>query len=155
MQSAMSEIKAAQQDLQNCAIFGTSHKMSNNFQGLPHYIVNLWEFSVRWIFRYWHCTKFATGGRITICALKQNSNKVWSKMKYILAWYPLSKICFICVNRVYQNYEKLRFNWYKCFIQMKRIFVKILNDNIPHLQLHLSAFLFIGEIVIRRSVANY
>ena len=85
----------------NVSFFNSSTKLFHNFQGIYHYIVNLWTFCVYSIIRYWHHAKFVTRCRITIWALKQNGRKVCVISSPVI----LSKIRFICIN---QNYFKLR-----------------------------------------------
>ena len=58
MQFAMSDIKDKQQNVQECVIFNTSLKIFNNFQGIRHCIVNVWEFGMCSIIRFWHQAKF-------------------------------------------------------------------------------------------------
>ena len=72
-------------------------------------IIRLWIFGnfvcVQWCF-IWHHTKFATGCRITIWALKQNSKMVWLKVQYLVIWYHIENLLHLCMTHVYWNQGK-------------------------------------------------
>ena len=55
----------------NMPFSNTSPKLSNKFQCIHHYIVNLWDICVGSIIRDWHHTVFATRCLIIIWALRQ------------------------------------------------------------------------------------
>ena len=81
--------------------FNTSPKISHNFQGIHHYIVNRWKFFVYSKIVLQKHAKLATGCRIAIWALKQHGKKVWLKEPDRVIVIFLTKFCFICINYVY------------------------------------------------------
>ena len=76
----------------NVSFVKTLSKISHDFQGIDHYIVNLWEYHVCSIVRNWYHTKFTSDRRITSWALIQNGETVWVKMQYLGIWYPVIKM---------------------------------------------------------------
>ena len=81
VQLAMSEIKDAQQNLQECIIFNASLKISHNFQGISLHCESIGILYMSMI-RFWHHAKLAASHQMIICALKQNGRKVRLKMQY-------------------------------------------------------------------------
>ena len=105
MQIATSGIKKyATKSTEMCNFFLSFAWISQNCQGIHHYIVNLWKFCACRIIGYCHHTNFATGCRKAFSAPKQN-DRIAPRCS-ILSFGILSKIWFICINRVYWNYEK-------------------------------------------------
>ena len=58
--------KDIHRNLQKCIIFNSSPKIPHSFQGIRHYMVNLWKYCEYSTVRYWYHAKFATGRRKTI-----------------------------------------------------------------------------------------
>ena len=66
-------------------LFYTSPKIPHNFQGIHHYIVNLWAVCVHSIVRYWHHANFWTDRWIRIWVQQQNGRKgVWLKVHLVI-----------------------------------------------------------------------
>ena len=82
------KLKTHNRMYRSLSFFNNSPKISHNFHGIHHYIVNLWTFCVYSIIRYWQHAKFATGCRITMWAPKQNGRKVWLKEQHLVVWHP-------------------------------------------------------------------
>ena len=91
-----SKLKINQYNLQKCVIFTISPKIPHSFLGIHHCIVNLWEFCLCSIIRYWQHAKFATGCPIIIWALKQNDRDVWLVLLYLVMWYPIENLLHLC-----------------------------------------------------------
>ena len=99
--------------------------------------MNLWEFCV-----YFLSASYRICDRIPIWALKQTAERCESRCS-ILSFGILSKICFICVNHAYWNWEKNCSN-----LSVNMIFTNgadsatVPKNKILHLESHLSAISF-------------
>ena len=86
----------------NVSFVNTSHKISQNFQGIHHYTVSI-QNGVYSTIRYWYHEQLETGSRIAIWAIKQNGRKVWLKVLYLFIYYSdknlphLYKSCLLYV----------------------------------------------------------
>ena len=84
----------------NVSFSNVSPNGSHNFQCSRHYTVNLWQFCVYSLIRYWHYAKFVTGHR----KKNEHYNKIAERcdsMCSILSFGISMKICFICINHVF------------------------------------------------------
>ena len=77
----------------NVSCFNTSPKIPHNFQGIHHYIVNLWKGYVYSIIRYWHHTK----GRVRV--RKSKSGEKWNEKSVNDAYGVLLHRC--CTSKLW------------------------------------------------------
>ena len=86
-------------NLQKCIIFNISPKISHSFQGIQHYMVNLWKHCVYLIVRYWyHENLLWVDGKQFGCKIKV-AGRCDSRYS-ILPFGAITKICFIFINHI-------------------------------------------------------
>ena len=92
-------------NLQKCIIFNISPKISHSFQGIQHYMVNLWKYCVYSIVRYWYHENLRwVDGKQFGCKIKV-AGRCDSRYS-ILSFGAITKICFIFINHISLHFNK-------------------------------------------------
>ena len=134
--------KNIHRNLQKCIIFNILPKISHSFQGIQHYMVNLWKYCVYSTVRYWYHAKFAMGSRKKIGCKIKVAGRCASRYS-ILSFGAITKICFIFINYIYLT---LRSGFYLILINMiytiEADFRPDTKWKILHLESHRFAVLF-------------
>ena len=105
--------KDIHRNLQKCIIFNISPKMSHNFQGIQHYMVNLWKYYVYSKVRYWYHAKFTMGSRKTIWVYNQSGRQVWLKVQYFVIWCHNENLLHFCKSYLLNTWVRVSLNFDK------------------------------------------
>ena len=134
--------KDIHRNLQKCIIFNIPPTVSHSFQGIQHYMVNLWKYCVYSIVRYWYHAKFAIGSRKQFGCKIKVAGRCDSRYS-ILPFGAITKICFIFINHIYLTLRsRFHFILIHMILQLKQIFDRIPNEKVLHLESHRLAILF-------------